>query len=137
MMTSVHTHEIDKCIAEVQKLAAAGPDRVAHTGHPLVNEGRGLIGKHWPQREQGGTSNFQTRYDCVVKRLNARKGLVTVDTFKAMFGLHDSEEHPIYRRHAPGRGFTAACTIFELGDPPRLHLAGNPPSRAPFEVLGF
>jgi hypothetical protein len=114
-----------------------GADRFAHTNHPIVNDDRGLIGKHWQQREQSGPSNSRTRYDCVMKRLDACKGAVPVDTFKAILGSHDSEEHPICRHYKPGRGFTAACTIFDLGDPPQMHIAGNPPCRASFKVLGF
>ena len=114
-----------------------GADRFAHTNHPIVNDDRGLIGQHWQQREQSGPSNSKTRYQCAMKRLDACKGSVTVDTFKAILSSHDSEEHSICRHYKPGRGFTAACTIFELADPPRMHIAGNPPCRAQFEVLGF
>jgi hypothetical protein len=77
------------------------------------------------------------RQESAMKQLDQAKGLVTVDTLKAILGSHDSAEHPICNHHAPRRAFTAACTIFQLGDRPRMHIAGNPPCQSSLEVLGF
>ncbi|MBU0641438.1 MAG: hypothetical protein KKB50_21465 [Planctomycetes bacterium] len=114
-----------------------GADRFAHTNHPLVNDDRGLIGQRMAAREGQGTSNSEVRYECATQRLARGDGPAKVDTFKALLGSHDDARNPICNHYAPGRGFTAACTIFELGATPRMHIAGNPPCKAPFKVLGF
>lgn len=115
-----------------------GVDRFVHTNHPLANDDLGLIGKHWQGREQRAPSNSAVRYQAAQRRIADRNRPVDVDTLKAILSSHDSHDHPICLHLSPDRGaFTAACTIFELGEGPRMHITGGPPCKAPFEILGF
>jgi hypothetical protein len=114
------------------------PDRLVHTNHPLANRDLGLIGKWMRQHGQVAPPNSQVRYDCAWERIKDQARPVDVATLRSLLSSHDSEEHPICRHLDPDQGaFTAACTIFELGAEPRMHIAGNPPCERPFKVMGF
>lgn len=119
-------------------VSANGADRFVHTNHPLVNDDLGLIGKRIIEHGEETPSNSEIRYNCATKRVEDRTRPVDVAMMKAVLGSHDSEDHPICCHLDPGRGaFTAACTIFELGSSPRMHIAGNPPCEKPFDIMGF
>ena len=89
-------------------------------------------------REGRGQTNSEVRQRCAEKRLRECEGAPSVATFKAILGSHDAPENPICNHYSPGcGGFSAACTIFELGASPCMHIAPNPPCKAPFAKMGF
>ena len=65
-----------------------------------------------------------------------------LDDIKAALAAHDDPDNPVSRPINPENvgnsiGYTAGASIYELGTPPRLHLAAGPPCETAFETFGF
>ncbi len=114
---------------------AATDGRFVHTNHPLINDDRGLIGRNMRESERDSS---HVRLTCADARIGAISAEPSVKELRAALTSHDSDDHPICN-HLEGErgGFTAASVVFELGEQPRMHVAGALPCRNPYRVLGF
>ncbi len=116
--------------------------RIVHTNHPLASEDFGIIGRRVQEQEKTeshrGMANSRCRFDSAAKRVLDPATRLTIAAAKAALGAHDAKDQPVCRHfRSPEDGYTAACTIFELGVSPKLHLAANPPCAGRFAVLEF
>ncbi len=99
----------------------------------LINsspESKELI--HW------ALTSTKNRFSCLERGLAGASGPVTVDTIKSILGSHDPPEYPVCRHKRPGKeAMTNVCTIMELTDSPRLHIASGPPCMTEFTTFEF
>lgn len=128
--------------ASAGKVVRWRPDatRLAHTNHPFVNDDLSALGK-WaaaqPAGKVRGPVNSARRHEACDRRLGDPSKPVTVDVAKDALGSHDHAADPVCRHPSADGSCTVAATVFELGAPPRLHLASNPPCAGRFDVHGF
>lgn len=120
-----------------------GAARVYHTNHPLVNDDqeifRTMMEKLPQDKRPVSPGNSEIRLESLKKRLKDPGRRIDIDAVKDTLSSHDDPKNPVCR-HIPeggGGGFTAGCVIYELGDPPRLHLAPGPPCSTEFKVYEF
>lgn len=121
-------------VVSVPLLEPAGA--VFHTNHPLKSTD---LGKQAVQCA-GRLENSTVRLRSITERLNRKA--IQLEDIKAALAAHDCQRHPVSRRldSAGGDtsiGYTAASSIYELGDKPRLHLAAGPPCETPFAIFEF
>ncbi len=111
-----------------------GATRFVHTNHPIVNDELSPLGRAVRDGtiKATGPKDSEARYQAADQRIRDPAGPVSIETIRAALCSHDSEEHPVCRH-----GATAACTIYELTDPPRAHCCKGPPCSGTFAVAGF
>lgn len=110
--------------------------RVFHTNHPLVNQDISDV-KGLAER---ASKNSQARMQSICNRLGDVSQRVSLADIKAALSAQDDPDNPVSRaqnKEGSSIGFTAGASIYELGTPPRLHLAAGPPSVTEFEVFEF
>ena len=121
-------------VTSVPLLSPSGA--VFHTNHPLENTD---LGKQAGQC-QGRLENSTERLRSITERLDRNN--TQLDDIKAALSAHDNCHHPVSRRLDPAGGdssigYTAASSIYELGDKPRLHLAAGPPCETAYKTFAF
>ena len=112
--------------------------RVFHTNHPLANQDRSDVS----HLVTGRIKNSEARLTSICGRLGDLSRLVTLNDIKAALAAHDDPDNPVSRRVDPNNisnsiGYTAGASIYELDNPPRLHLAAGPPCETDFECFEF
>jgi predicted choloylglycine hydrolase len=116
--------------------------RLYHTNHPLVNPDQSIFEAYLEKLALSRNDwypNSEIRYQALETRIGNVERPVSLQTIKDALGSHDDPGNPVCR-HKPedgSDGFTFGCTIFELGQKPRLHLAPGPPCETPFESYAF
>lgn len=116
--------------------------RLYHTNHPLSNPDRDIFEEYLRSIHPTGTDghpNSRIRYAALDSRLKNTEHPATLKAIEDALGSHDDPDHPVCRHPAEdgSGGFTFGCTIFELGENPRLHLAPGPPCSTAFETWDF
>ncbi|MDA9296185.1 C45 family autoproteolytic acyltransferase/hydrolase [Porticoccaceae bacterium] len=109
---------------------------IFHTNHPLVNTDESALLP--PEKKR--SLNTQARLHSICDRLGRGSQLISLEDCKAALSAHDDPENPVSRNvnhDGNSIGFTAAASIYELGDQPRLHLAAGPPCETDFMTFEF
>ena len=125
-------------VHECPGTAAGRP--VWHTNHPLVNRDQSIHAratKTWSAaRIVAASANSSARMSCLARHL-ADRATLTVDSIKQLLSSREDAMHPLSRVLGAGGtdqviDYTAACTIFELGERVVMHYAPGPPCGTPF-----
>jgi len=119
-----------------------GATRIYHTNHPLVNDEQNIYREVIKKMPTGKIKkllyNSETRLESLEKRLKDPAVRITVETIKAALSSHDDPQNSVcYHLQEDRDGFTAGSTIFELSDPPVLHLAPGPPCATEYKIYRF
>jgi hypothetical protein len=117
---------------------------VCHTNHPLASRcdsmHRGLQAKRGRDPLSPG-STTHGRYDAMRRFLSDSDGRVGIDAIKALLSSKSDPKAPISRAGlaASGNpiGFTAGSMVYELTEPPVLHLAAGPPCGTAYRRFEF
>ncbi|MEM7122904.1 MAG: C45 family peptidase [Pseudomonadota bacterium] len=129
-------------------VAAYTPDdggaRLWHTNHPLSNDDTG----HFQDRlarsnrdPEGLDDNTVTRFATMAQRFGELGRPASLDDVKAALASEDDGRFPIARRLDPDNrdatSYTAGTAVYQLDEPPALHLAAGPASITPFRTFRF
>jgi len=109
--------------------------RVIHTNHPLINTDISPLAAL-----SGSSANTKARLESIACRLGDTTQTITLKNIKSALAAHDDQENPVSRnanKNGSSIGFTAGASIYELGRPPRLHLAAGPPCETEFKAFDF
>lgn len=109
---------------------------VFHTNHPLVNPDESEL---LPPEKRLGKSTL-ARLDSISSRLGDPAKSLDLNACKVALSAHDDPLYPVSRntnKEDSSIGFTAGCSIYELGEVPRLHLAAGPPCETDFVSFDF
>ena len=87
-------------------------------------------------RIDAASANSSARMSCLARHL-ADRATLTVDSIKQLLSSREDAMHPLSRVLGAGGtdqviDYTAACTIFELGERVVMHYAPGPPCSTPF-----
>jgi len=112
--------------------------RVFHTNHVLINPDSSEVAElvdAKPNSSRARLHSIETRLGNLSKR-------ISLDDVKTALSAHDDPDNPVSRVINPQNvassiGYTAGSSIYELCDPPRLHLAAGPPCETEFKVFDF
>ncbi|MBA3069247.1 MAG: hypothetical protein FP825_12320 [Hyphomonas sp.] len=128
----------------VQTQTSGVSDPVAHTNHPLANpddaEYRSVLDKLPPEVRAKKSENSCARYAQLVASL-AEPGSASISGVKDIFSSTAHTKHPLSREMPATLSaetvidYTLACTVFELGPKPAMHIAAGPPSCTDFRVF--
>ncbi len=109
---------------------------LAHTNHPLISEHWNEYGARWKrwQKQQTGGTNSELRLRAAERYLASET--VPLVALRGALSSHEPRNNPICNHHSPeSSGFSAAATIYEMGDAVRLHVAPNPPCTARWSTI--
>lgn len=112
-------------------------DYTAHTNHPLCSDDsamyRSLLGptavRDSIETDLGATSS---RLAALNKELKRRPRPITPEDAKSILRMA-----PLCVPRGSEGGFTAGCTVVELGPSPVMHVAFGPPDTEPFHKFGI
>ncbi len=136
--------ELECSANKVVRYESRRRDAVWHTNHPLINDDLSARFRALDEVARADRlANSRERFRCLQDRLDREVIGPRIDLIKSTLSSKDSKEHPVCVSLGAGEHpnklgfFSFACTIMELSDRPRLHVAPGPPDSTPFGVLEF
>lgn len=115
--------------------------RICHTNHVLASADLDAFQARvamLPGSERPTFNNSRQRLLSIGRRVE-QGGASTLETLRAALSAHDDPANPVSRTHrdvlGSPIGFTAGSMIYELGSPPRLHVAAGPPCETPWRTF--
>ena len=138
ILSSANDIRCFECSAEavVQLALEETSKTVFHTNHPLVSNSLGPQAPLCHSRQ----ANSEARLNSISARLVSAP--YSLEKIKSALAAQDDPDNPVSRVLAEKNqdasiGYTAASSIYEFADKPRLHLAAGPPSEVAYQVFEF
>lgn len=124
------------CAGVVEYSPRLSNGAVFHTNHALANASAAYRGRV----SMASAYSSIERLNSISRHLGQNEQGAELTKIKAALSAQDDPKNPVSRtlnKDGDHISFTAGSSIYQMSDPPRLHLAAGPPSETDYVVFDF